>query len=90
MTHNFGDKITKIRNGLESVSLENLQFSITDSDQIIDLVFDQFQPVTEQMHKVVVTFSSATCVLDPIPTQIIKICINALSPVLTKITNVYH
>ena len=45
--------------------------------------------VEEQMRKVVVKPSSATCVLDPIPTQMFKKCISSLSPVLTKITNIY-
>ena len=66
-------KIAKIRNGLQSVSHDNPQFSVTDTDKIIDFVFDRFQPVTEeQMRKVVVKLSSATCVLDPIPTQMLK------------------
>ena len=72
MAQNFGefflDKIAKIRNGLQSISHDNPQFSVTDTDKIIDFVFDRFQPVTEeQMRKVVVKLSSATCVLDPIP-----------------------
>jgi len=75
--HNFGtffrDKIAKIRNGLELVSHDNPQSSVTDTDTIIDFVFDRFQPVTEeQMRKVVVKLSSATCVLDPIPTKYLK------------------
>ena len=85
----FRDKLAQIRNGLESVSHDNPQFSVTDTDKIIDFVFDRFQPVTEeQMRKVVVKLSSATCVLDPIPTQMLKKCISSLSPVLTKITNI--
>ena len=39
------------------------------------------------MRKVVGKLSSATCVLDPIPPQILKKRISSLSPVLTKITN---
>ena len=66
-------KIAKIRNGLQSISHDNPQFSVTDTDKIIDFVFDRFQLVTdEQMRKVVVKLSSATCVLDPIPTQMLK------------------
>jgi len=76
----FRDKIAKIRNGLQSVSHDNPQFSVTDTDNIIDFVFDRFQPVTEeQMRKVVVKHSSATCVLDPIPTQMLKKWISSIN-----------
>ena len=79
----------KIRNGLESVSRHNPQYDVTDTDKITDLVFDRFQPVTEeQMRKIIVKLSSATCVLDPIPTQMLKKCTSSLSPVLTKITDI--
>ena len=85
----FRDKIAKIRNGLQSISRDNPQFSVTDTDKIIDFVFDRFQPVTEeQMCKVVVKLSGATCMLDIIPIQMPKKCISSLSPVLTKITNI--
>jgi len=72
MAQNFGEffrnKIAKIQNGLDSVSHNNPQYAVTDTDKIIDFAFDWSQPVTEeQMRKVVVKLSSATCVLDPIP-----------------------
>ena len=93
MTQNFGeffrDKIAKIRNGLESVTRENPKYAVAHSDKITDFVFDRFQPVTEeQMRKVVGKLSSASCMLDPIPTKILKKCSSSLSPVLTKITNI--
>ena len=68
----FRDKIVKIINGLDSVSHDNPQYAVTDTDKITDFVFDRFQPVTEeQMQKVVVYLSSASCVLDPITTQML-------------------
>ena len=49
MAQNFGeffrDKIAKIRNGLQSVSHDIPQFSVTDTGKIIDFVFDRFQLV---------------------------------------------
>ena len=64
----FRDKIAKIINRLESISRENSKYVVIDTDKIADFVFDRFQPDTkEQMRKVVVKLSSATCVLDPIP-----------------------
>ena len=48
----FRGKIAKIRIGLQSVSHDNPQLSVTDTDKIIDCIFDRFQPVTEeQMRK---------------------------------------
>ena len=50
MPQNFGefflDKIAKIKNGLESVSHDYPQYAVTDTNKIIDFVFDRFQPVT--------------------------------------------
>jgi len=69
----FPDKIANIINRLESASHDNPQVSVTDTDKIIDFVFDRFQPVTEEhIRKAVVKLSGAICVLDLIPIQILK------------------
>ena len=47
-----------------------------------------FQPVTEDdVKKVILSGNSKTCHLDPIPTKLLKQCINELLPCLTKIVN---
>jgi len=55
MAQNFSeflrDKIVKIRTGLESVSHDNPQYAVTDTDKITDVVFDRFQPVTEEQNR---------------------------------------
>ena len=80
LANSFVTREPKIRNGLQSISHDKPQFSVTDTNKTIDFVFDRFQPVTEEhMRKVVVKRSSATCVIDPIPTQMLKKCISSKS-----------
>jgi hypothetical protein len=45
-------------------------------------------PATEiEIKKIIMASKTTQCALDPIPTRLLKTCINALLPSLTKIVN---
>ena len=77
----FDDKICAIRNTFqlngsaveESFSGENLE---------------NIRPATdEEVKALILSHSNKSCELDPIPTWLLKICINELLPILTAIIN---
>ena len=75
----FRDKITRIRDNLESQSVDNIVGVSDDEDVAPDVTFQTFHPVTEeQVHKVLSSLSSATCALDPLPTTLLKKCADTL------------
>ena len=46
------------------------------------------QPATEEeSRKIILALSSASCNLGPIPTPLLKICVEELLPIITKIVN---
>ena len=50
--------------------------------------FDTFCPVTvEEICKTIMCCSTTSCVLDPLPTQLLKTNVDILSPVITRIVN---
>ena len=78
----FHDKIAKI--------VENF----TDSDyQVHNILapstkFMQFQPVSEEtVRKCIMDSPSKSCMLDPIPTHLLKLCISEIVPIVTHIIN---
>ena len=87
----FIDKIVKIRQDIDN--------NISDSDSIdtlrdeINLVtastrLENFEPATEEeIRKVVLSMSNATCELDPLPTNLLRDSIDEILPSLTKIVN---
>ena len=80
-SHFFDDKISVIRNRFqlnssaveESFSGENLE---------------NIRPATdEEVKALILSYSNKSCELDPIPTWLLKICINELLPILTAVIN---
>ena len=56
-------------------------------DEVTNVVFDSYQPVSEeQIMKLAAKLSSASCELDPISSNILKSCIGPLSPILSNTT----
>ena len=50
--------------------------------------FNSFSPgIEDEIRKVIIKSSYATCFLDPMPTRLIKVHINILLPTITKIVN---
>ena len=88
----FMDKIVKIRSAIYSES-DVSAMHLAKEDLFPDLKNDQtlknFQPATEEeIRKIILASSSASCNLDPIPTPLLKICVEELLPTITKIVNV--
>ena len=53
-----------------------------------DQILKNFQPAREEENrKIILASSSASCNLDPIPTSLLKICVEELFPTITKIVN---
>ena len=80
-SHFFDDKINVIRNRfqLNSSALEE-SFSGENLENI--------RPATdEEVKALILSYSNKSCELDPIPTWLLKICINELLPILTAVIN---
>nr|XP_054775575.1 uncharacterized protein LOC129284133 [Lytechinus pictus] len=81
----FSAKIDVLVRSLESVpssNLDHVNFRSTHHR------FNAFSPVTQgQVHRVIKESRSTSTRLDPIPTWLLKNCINELTPVITAIVN---
>ena len=83
----FGDKIKLIRQELEQTSS-----SLSDAKNVIDdfhgVPLSEFRIVTqEDVRKIISSSPSKSCSLDPIPTSVLKLCTDELTPILTLIVN---
>jgi hypothetical protein len=82
----FIDKIITIRASLPLINRDtnhSPHFKISCNSQ-----FTSFEPVTElELNRIIMSMSSTTCDLDPLPTNLLKTCITAFVPVLTFIVN---
>ncbi len=89
----FTDKIKKIRETFTSKNdEENLILDNYNEDElaneIIELDLPMFTLTTEnELRKIIMGGNSKYCHLDPIPTQLLKSCIDVLLPVLVRIVN---
>ena len=83
----FEEKIRKIRDELEAAQKDEEKFTTAlDDAPVPNLV--SFPPVTaEVLRKIILKAPTKSCQLDPIPTKILKECIEPLLPVLLKIIN---
>ncbi len=84
----FKGKIDNIRQQLDSASQSssrNLALSPTSRPTV---TLDSFTPLSEQdVKKLIMNSKSTSCNLDPIPTWLLKKCLDVLLPVLTKMVN---
>ena len=88
----FTDKIERIR---DDIKTKNQQFpqTVTSTQDDIDLPptshLNSFIPVTSKdVCGIIKRSPTKSCELDPIPTWLLKQCLNELSPILTNIINV--
>ena len=84
----FISKIETIRSDISSKNTTN-EAHVEMSDQIqLETYLTDFTPTTHQEVKAIILKSpNKSCELDPIPTWLLKSCIDELLPVLTKIIN---
>ena len=81
----FSSKISNIRNDLDNAPSTDLSVDISDS---CDSTFSIFAPATEdEVRKIIMDAPVKLCMLDPIPTSLLKDCIDVLLPVVTTIIN---
>ena len=83
----FHNKIKEIRDNIDTLSDDYINPFY--ADKLYELsTFSNFRTVTEsEVRKVIFESKSKTCTLDPIPTYLIKSCIEELLPTLTTIIN---
>eukprot|EP00745_Piridium_sociabile_P021634 TRINITY_DN3338_c0_g1_i12.p2 TRINITY_DN3338_c0_g1~~TRINITY_DN3338_c0_g1_i12.p2 ORF type:complete len:333 (-),score=53.56 TRINITY_DN3338_c0_g1_i12:630-1628(-) len=78
----FSDKIKRLRDELDAVSGQP-QFSTFSGTP-----FCQFKPVTEDLvMQLILKSPPKSCILDPIPTELLRDCIDELIPTITNIIN---
>ena len=87
----FSKKVKNIRNELSS-HLIGPTSSVPGPSSTINAAdrptFAEFSPVTKvAVKRLVVNSPSSSCDQDPIPTWLVKKCVNELAPVLTRIIN---
>ena len=83
----FGDKIKSIRQDLENSS-NTPNGTINVISDFDGVPLKEFRIVhQEEVRKIISSSPSKSCSLDPIPTSILKLCLDELTPVLTLIVN---
>ena len=85
----FWDKITSIRTViLEKQKQDDYDYEPPSVNTPNLISFDTFCPVTvEEICKTIMCCPTTLCVLDPLPTQLLKTNVDILSPVMTRIVN---
>ena len=84
----FAKKITDIRKQLEKNETAGGMDNISSVEPALACSFDEFHVVsTDSVKKLVTSSSNKSCPSDPIPTSIVKTCIDELLPIITTIIN---
>ena len=85
----FATKITNLRDKMSSnIGTEQHQPAESEISPHISQELTEFRPATEkEVEKVIKNSKSKQCKLDPIPTQLLKDCLEALLPTITKLVN---
>ena len=85
----FSDKITNIRTViLKKQKQDDYDYEPPSVNTPNLISFDTFCPVTvEEICKTIMCCPTTSCVLDPLPTQLLKTIVDILSPVITRIVN---
>ena len=82
----FTDKIRTIHEGLEKI--QNPSFPL-DPDPVFEgPCLNNFDEVTEEeVTKIIKAAAPKSCSLDPVPTKLVKECLDVLAPLITRIIN---
>ncbi len=81
----FCEKVTKIRNDLDTCEIPTM---VLDSKCAPSASLSEFSVLTVDEVKALIRKSpSKSCALDPIPTELLKQCMEVLAPILTDIIN---
>jgi exonuclease III len=80
----FAEKIAKIRDHLSSDQSTLPEEAVPNAEADLS----EFTPITEEeVKKVILSTKSSSCDQDPIPTPLLKSCIDSILPAVTKIVN---
>ena len=83
----FSEKIAKIRRKLDDSRGEGDSVSQVQDSNVLNCL-DSFRPVTtDEVKRLVLSLPSKSCNIDPIPTWLLKKCLDVLLPVITRIIN---
>ena len=85
----FSGKIATIRSNLGSLALPDIPFRFSHFDNPpIQCEFNQFKAITAvELSKLITKMARKSCSLDPIPSNLLKLCFSDLVPIITKIVN---
>lgn len=88
----FSTKIQKIENQLREIQAKTNSnqdtLTIEASTVYHKDTLRSFHPVTEDnIRKLIISSASKSCILDPIPTYLLKECLDSLLPIITRIVN---
>ncbi len=89
LADSFGDfflnKIQDIRNEIDSQACD---FQPPSPPQSPTDTFSEFSPLSEaEVRRLIFKSKSTSCALDPIPTELLKECIDVVLPLLTRMVN---
>ena len=85
LANNFGDyfvcKATLIREKIKNCTIPPDDYLVPSPSGHLQ----RFSPITGQEMRTIISLSSNTsCLLDPVPTWLVKSCMNELAPVITN------
>jgi hypothetical protein len=87
----FSNKIDKICYDIKEIMLQDgipAEVSYEQTETASRTSLEEFQPLTEdEIKKIIMKCASKQCKLDPIPTYMVKECIDVLLPSITKVVN---
>ena len=83
----FTRKLSALKKGIDRIEVSQSQL-ILERGSSPDVKLDSFVPMSvNDVHYLIMTSSSASCKLEPIPTWLLKRCSSDISPVITKMIN---
>ncbi len=84
----FVSKIQTIRDELDNTEVHDLSAELKES--ALDCTLLEFKQFTlEKVGRIIMSAPSKTCKLDPIPTSLLKQCVDAVLPIITDIVNMF-
>ena len=78
----FVDKIKTLRSKLPLIDLNPL--SLPDKSPPI---FSSFNLVSVEIKQLILSSPKSTCLLDPVPSNLLPHCIDSIAPIITRIVN---
>lgn len=82
----FDDKVKSLRKNLDSAS--SSETISAPSSLLCQVEFDGFCALTEdEIWALISKMTSKSCSLDPMPTSILKLCLDELLPIITRIVH---